>query len=178
MNESDLIKRFRELINLIQDKESRVKYASDSNVLNEEIKKLKEEKDLFCDQLIKIQDKKVSSEKLANVKTMVQRLHDKFVKKYTYNFSRDQGMIVHGFILLRICEDISYALDQRVTYPSDYYLEVDGDFDITEVVKILKSAIDHLSKSDISNYVELFEYVRSVQRQIVKTDENCGRMKI
>lgn len=178
MNESDLIKRFRDLINLIQDKESRVKYAVDPIVLNEEIKKLKEEKDLICDQLIKTQDKKTFLEKLVNVKTMIQRLHDRFLKKYSHNFSRDQGMIVHGFILLKICEDITYALDQGVTYPSEYYLEIDGDFDITKVVKILKSAIDHLVTNNINNYVDLFNYIRSIQRQIVKTDENCGLMKI
>jgi hypothetical protein len=40
MNESDLIKRFRYIINSIHDKESRIKYASNPSVLNNEIEKL------------------------------------------------------------------------------------------------------------------------------------------
>lgn len=158
MNESDLIKRFREIINLIPDKESRVKYASEPSVLLNEIEQLKKEKDIISEQLRTCNDKKTSSNKLESVKTMLQRLYDRFSKNYPHNFSRDQGMIVHGFILLKICEDISYALDHQVTFLSEYYFEIGGDFDNTEIVRILKETVDYLNTNKIDNYPDLFNY--------------------
>lgn len=179
MNESDLIKRYREIIFLIPDKESRLKYADDPSNLLRDLNSLKLEKDTVATQLKTCQDKSITLKKLENVRAMLTALYNKFSRNdYPHKFSRDQGLIIHAFILIKIAEDISYAIDHNISVPSDYYLEIGGDFDCKEIVRILRESIDYLKNHQISNYVELLNFVRSVQKQIVTLDDDCGRMLI
>lgn len=179
MTEENLIKRFRNIVNLIPDKESRIKYADDpTNILNE-LNQLKREKETIKDQLRSCEDKNLTFKKADTVKSMFIGLFNKFSRKdYPHKFSRDQSMVIHAYILIRIAEDISYALDYNLTAPSDYYLEVGSEFDCDEIVRILKESVNHLNNQKINDYVELFDFVRSVQKQIVKLDEDCGRVII
>jgi hypothetical protein len=178
MNESDLIKRFREIVKLIPDKESRIKFTTDPSELQKEIEQLKNEKDKVVDQLKTYKDKSITANKLEKVKLMMTRLFNRFSKQYAFKFSRDQGMIVHGFVLLKIAEDISYALDHEISTPSEYYFERGGDFDSSGIVQILNESINYLNENKLDNYVDLFNFVRSTQKQIIKLDEDCGMMKI
>jgi len=179
MTEEDLIKRFRRILIIIHETESRIKYADDPNQLMTEIEDLNKEKETIIEQLKSVGDKSLTHKKTESVSIMINELYKKFSRKdYPHNFSRDQSMIVHAYILIKIAEDISYALDYNLIVSSDYYLEIDSDFSCDEIVRILKTSIDYLNNNRINDYIELFEFTRSVQRQIVQLDKDCGRINI
>jgi hypothetical protein len=178
MNESDVIKRFLEIGKSISDKESKTKYSADPSELLKDLEQLKKERDIVSAQLRICKDRNITVNKLENVKSMLIRLYDRFSKKYPLNFSRDQGMIVHGFIMLKIAEDISYALDHEISSPQEYYFEPGGDFDCSEIAQILKESINYLNGNKIENYPDLFNFVRSTQKQIVTLDKDCGQVNI
>jgi hypothetical protein len=179
MTEENLIKRFRKIVNLIPDKESSIKYAEDPSTLLKELDQLKNEKETIMDQLRSCEDKTMTIKKMGNVKSMIIGLFNKFSRQdYPYKFSRDQSMVLHAYILIKIAEDISYALDYNLEGPSEYYLEIDSDFNCDEIVRILKDSLNFLDNQKISDYVKLYDFVRSVQKQIVNLDKDCGRLTI
>jgi hypothetical protein len=177
MNENDLIKRFRDLDFLIPSEESKIKYVSDPENLKKKIDQLISEKDSVSNQLKNCNDKSLTIAKLEKVKSVITQLYKIFTKTdYPYKFSRDQGMIVYAYILIKIADDINNALDYNALSPQEYYLEKVNGFDISEVVKTLKRSIDFLNENKINDYIELYNFVRSTQKQIVTIDKDCGRI--
>jgi hypothetical protein len=177
MNENDLIKRFRELEFAIPNEESKIKYVSNPENIKEKINQLKFEKNSISDQLKNCKEKPLTIDKLEKVKSVIIKLYNKFSKTdYPYKFSRDQGMIIYAYILIKIADDINNALDYNASSPQDYYLDKVNGFDITDVVQILKKSIEFLDNNKINDYIELYNFVRSIQRQIVSIDKECGRI--
>lgn len=179
MKEADLIERFRDLNSQILEKKSRMKYAKDQTPYQNELHLL--EKDLeYTISLLKASlDKNSTFKKVEKVKSILTQLLNKFSKTdYPYKFSRDQGLILQSFILIKIVEDISYAFDHDRVSASEYYLEVGSEFDCDEINKILREAIKFLNNQKISDYIDLYDFVRSIQKQIVSIDKDCGRMTI
>jgi hypothetical protein len=161
MTEEELIKRFRTILTIIPNKESRIRYADDPSQLLTELNQLKQEKESITAQLKSIEDKSLTTKKTENVRIMLNELFK---------------MIIHAYILIKIAEDISYSLDYNFIVASDYYLEIGSEFNCDEIVRILRESINYLNNSKINDYVELFEFTRSVQKQIVRLDKDCGRI--
>ena len=179
MDEADLIKRFTDLNSQILDKKSKIKHAEDQTPYLKELYLLEKDLEYTISQIKASPDKTSTLKKVEKVKSILTQLTKKFSKAdYPYKFSRDQGLIIHAFILIKIVEDISYALDHDLSIASDYYLEIGSEFECDEIVRILKDAFEFINNQMINNYVELYDYVRSVQKQIVSIDKDCGRMII
>lgn len=179
MKESDLIKRFKELLTLILEIETKIKYVQDHYNLDKELTALENEKEIIINQLKSCSDRTETIKKKENVRSVLTQLLNKFSRKdYPYNFSRDQGLIVYGFILIKIAEDIAYAFNYDYNSISEYYLELGSEFDIRDVTSILTESLDYLNNQPIQNYIELFDFVKKIQKKIVSIDKDCGRMKI
>jgi hypothetical protein len=179
MKEADLIERFKDLNSQILDKNSRMKYAKDKTSYQNDLHLI--EKDLgYTISLLKAHpDKNSTIKKVENVRFILSQLLGKFSKTdNSYKFSRDQGLIIQSFILIKIVEDISYAFDRDRVSASEYYLEIGSEFDCGEINRILREAIEFLNNQKINDYIELYDYVRSIQKQIVSIDKDCGRMTI
>ena len=116
---------------------------------------------------------------MEKVKSILNHLYAKFSKTdYQYKFSRDQGLIIHGFLLIKIIEDISYAFDHDTVSISEYYFDSMSDFNCDELNQVLKISIAYFNDHKFNDYIELFEYVRSIQKKITSLDPECGTMKI
>jgi len=179
MNETELIKRYREILNEIYKKESYLKWSKDPDKLKSELEKHELEKQDLISKLKSCEKRDITKSKTNNIRGILVQLLNKFSRTdYPHKFSRDQGLIIQSFILIRIAEDISGALDHDFTVVSEYYLEVGSEFSCDEIIRILKDSIRYIDSSKINDYVELFDFVRSIQKQIVSLDKDCGRMTI
>lgn len=178
MTEKQLIKRFREISDSIYEKEILIEHGNNSEqLLLDELKRLKQEKESIEIQLRSIMDKNPIIEKTENVGIMLNELYKKFSRKdYPHKFSRDQGTIRHAEILIKIIDDIYSAFDHNIIVTSEYYLEKESEFESDEIVRILKESVDYLHNNKIDNYPELYEFVKSIQKQIYSLDPDCGRM--
>ena len=179
MNEADLIKRFADLNSQIFVMKSRMKYAEDKTSLQHELFLLEKDLEYTVSSLKAIPEKSTTLKKLEKVNSILTELYNKFSRTdYPYNFSRNQGLVIHAFILIKIVEDIVYVFDHERVSASEYYLEIGSEFDCGEINRILKESIEFLNNHNFIDYIELYDFIRTLQKQIVSIDKDCGRMTI
>lgn len=177
MNEAELIKQFSDLNSRILVIKSKLKYVEDKTALQQDLILLEKDLEYTVNLLKAVPEKKTTLNKLEKVKSILEALYNKFSRTdYPHKFSRNQGLIIHAFILIKIVEDIVYAFDHERVSVSEYYFEIGSEFDCIEINRILKYAIEFFKTHTFANYIELHDYVRSLQKQIVSVDPDCGRM--
>ena len=110
MNETELIKRYREIISEIYKKGSYLKWSKDPDNLKSELERLELERQDLISKLKSCETKDITFSKTNIIKSILVQLLNKFSRTdYPHKFSRDQGMIIQSFILIRIAEDLCLA---------------------------------------------------------------------
>ena len=175
MTEKEIIDEFWTLSRKIPEIDYRIKRSDNPRDLISEKSKLEQHKESIISQIKAIEDKTLTNEKIENVRTILKELLDKFSKRYPYKLSRDQSTVIHGYIYCKIVADISDAFRHDLIITSEYYFEKDSDFDCSEIIQILEKSVHYIDNIEIHDYIELFDFANSIQKQIIDLDPNCGK---
>jgi hypothetical protein len=179
MDEIVLIKEFQKVILLIKRLQKSQNSPPHNHQLSNDLetKDLRERLDDIKIQLINCPNKSLTFKKVENLFSTLNLLLNTFSNlKYPITLSKNQLTIIQSNVLRMVRDDIHESIQGNSNpHISDYRFEIGGDFDTKKLIKILEDAINSLKSKKITNYVELWDFIKVLELEVTELDPDCGK---